>query len=1227
MRRFALVVALLWAPHAAAAEPESRWTAANPDALIDRSLRAAERLGPDAIARVLLIAAADDEATAGKAIAALDRLGDVASSPIAGDARWLARALTAEPVASWPGIDALPVEEEDGTAVVRTWLVLGPFADTGGGLERREGPETPEHRFVGADYSWGAYDVRPRRSLVASAGARGLPLDLYVHPREESCTYLSAVVEVPMTRNATVHLHLAAAGSFRLQWDGHHLASDDTVHAETWVDRAHLEIAAAPGDHLLTVKSCTGARPDDGRVRVRFASGNGMDLAVRTSSDPSRLDAVRERLPATPPAFERLPTPLETASGGEPLVAAVTRVLAGADDLRAARAPGFLDSVTGDPQITPDALALAGWVSPSDANKSGWLALALERARAATDADTAAFAQRALVELRMRGGLVDLADATADQAPLAEQRDASARALRARVRESLGGSGLSSAALASLEDIARAEGERTPLAVWRWIARLSVDDRPDRRLEALKKLAAARLGQRGADFVGAHAMLGPDVLERVALDSLLQQARVDGVLALADMLLGAGRYESARQAYLLATHLGPNRPEGFEGLARALRAQTPAAPQSPAVMDALGRAAELLPADARLAAELGFRRGDAEPPLGDDARWLVAPDVFLARARQQAAGSEVFARILHWKKVLRLHPDQRVSEVLHYAREIGVEPRTDDERYESIPSSYGGELLLARVHKKDGTVVPPAEQDAYGPMVRWPKLERGDVVEIAVRSFTAGPVGRRGDVPFYFYEPVGGTDVNPTLFYEMVVIAPKTMPLAFDVVGGAPDERRTEDRGADTESHLIWHAPPSVPAEPYAPALTELVPVVVGSLYPSWDAFLGWYRGAVTGFTVPDEQVKRLAEELTSGKAGREDKVKALFEFVADDIRYVNFTSGEWWLPNRPQELLARRQGDCDDKAMLLISLLGAVGIDAEEVLVQTRYTAQRRLLGAAGAAIPLFDHGIIYLPGENGAPGRFLDATSPQSRLGALPAMDSGAVALRLDGSRVEETPTSAAADHGVDGRWTIELDAQGAGTLVARERHSGDLGFRLRSNLIEADARAQWVEQNLVAGYFPSITVDPRIDYEADLAGGAASVGYRATSRSIARREGADLVVGIAPALPLTAQLAPLPERTLPVELPPHVAPQARRMTIEIVAPPTHLFAEPPPDGEAVEPGLGRAVVKLSISADRRRATMEREVALEAWRIPLADYPRWRRWLQRVDGLLLRSLRLVPR
>jgi hypothetical protein len=421
--------------------------------------------------------------------------------------------------------------------------------------------------------------------------------------------------------------------------------------------------------------------------------------------------------------------------------------------------------------------------------------------------------------------------------------------------------------------------------------------------------------------------------------------------------------------------------------------------------------------------------------------------------------------------------------------------------------------------------------------------------------------------------------------------------------------------------------------------------VVVGSSYPTWEAFLDWYRGAVEGFTEPDEQIRRVAAELTQPRAGRaltrDEKIAALFTFVADDIRYVNFVSGEWWLPNRPQQLLARRQGDCDDKAMLLISLLRAVGIEAGEALVQTRYTAQPSVLESTNVAVPLFDHGIVYLPTAEGKPGRFLDATSPQSRVGPLPAMDSGAMVLLLDRpkpgggaserAKVIPTPPASAAEHGIDARWTLTVSSTGEGDLVAKERHVGDAALLLRTQLGQADARAQWIEQELLSGWFSALEMKPEVAFRGELPQGAAEVEYRAHSRALARRDGDDLVLVVAPRMPITAELAPLIERKLPVLLPPALAPRHHSIELRIEAPLSHRFAELPPD--SVEDGKGFGLAKLSFTRSfggrggAEVVTVRREVSFERARIAVADYPEWRRWLQRIDRLMQRGVRLRPR
>jgi transglutaminase-like putative cysteine protease len=690
----------------------------------------------------------------------------------------------------------------------------------------------------------------------------------------------------------------------------------------------------------------------------------------------------------------------------------------------------------------------------------------------------------------------------------------------------------------------------------------------------------------------------------------------------------AGLLAEALQLFRTLSGLCPNRASAWQGLARLLYQTRPI--DEPAAGRALSRAQELEPTDAALRAALALRAGPAVAPSGSDVALLAEPATFLARRQPGPLVGQVYERTLHAMKVVVMHPDRRVSELTHFAREVVVEPRGQQELAESFWSS---DILRARIHRPDGSVAFPREQVARGGSTRllWPELHSGDVVEVAYRTWTRGPVGGRGDAPYYFWVEAGALVTRPLLHTEVIVISPQEHPLAVDVVNGKAEREHSEVVDGNLRLHLIWERPPNVPEEPLAPVLSEVVPVVLGSSFGDWSDFRRWYQGAVAGFTEPDAQIQKLAAELTAGKTRREDKLRALFNYVADTIRYVNYVSAEAWLPNRPQQLLARKQGDCDDKAILLITLLRAIGIQATEVLVQTRHTSRPALLSSKKVALPLFDHGIAYLPGageKDAGGGIWLDATGPESRLGPLPAMDARAAAFFIDlgPAEVQPSPVGSAADNGVSASWTIHVAADSSGELEADEQYGGSQAYHLRGRLAQKDTRQQGVEE-LLARYFPTVQVKPGIDFEPELAAGTARLRYHARLEGMARRETHDLLVPLASTGTLAAAYAPLLTRTLPVVLPSMLAPSHSVQTIRITAPagfrPGVLPTGGTEDGGAF--GVGSMEIRTD-PADPRSVLVTRTLTIEQSTIPAAQYVAWRSWLQRVDGISRRSIRFVP-
>lgn len=1225
-------------PAPRAARAPARWVAATPDEMLDVATARA-RSGVDDADRAAGLATAYALAPRASAGRARELLASLASlgGEVGWSASWLAAALDPSPSPRAPGL-------------VRAISVLGPFHDEGGGLARREGPEAAGQRFGDPDasYAWGAYEVRWRALPEAVVSPRGVPLALVVQPRAESCSYLASVLDVP-TRMPVV-VRVAAAGAVRLGWDAGELARDADVHEGALFDRVAARVDASAGPHLVWLKVCSGTRPDDGHVRLTLSDATGKPLELRASP----LTAAFAPRASTDRAT-RLATLLASASsprGEHPstsaaLDAAAVRALGLADDLRSPRAPGWLDRVASDATASADALAMAGFVTPFGAERSSRLDAALARALAGGDRATASFCQRRLAVGRVNAGLADWALASIGHAPLADEHDAEADLVRAMARAALGSEGAKREALGALEAVAAKQGPRASLALTDELADLASGFDAARELEALERGRALAPERVDARLARATARRDLGALEKLVGEAIEggAAARDEDAIGVAEAALEAGLWPVAAKAFEATSRLAPNAAPAFGDLAEALRAVGDHAGAD----RALARLRALDPGDVAARAEQAWRertlrerdaarsgegaRSGARPRPRDEAS-LVAPEVFLARrAAHPAVRGEIVDRQLHWLRAVSMQDDRRVSQLIHYAREIVIEPRTKDELYEPIPLEGGDqfEIVRARVLRAAGGIAFAEEEhvDSGRPVVRWPDLATGDVVEVAVRTYTSEPVGRRGDPPWYFMDVAGGLATHPVLYNEVVVDSPLERPIALDVLHGKADRATESVENGRRVTRLVWDAPTNVADEPLAPKPTETVPTVVGSTFGSWDEFRTWYQAAVEGFTEPDEEVRRLAAELTRGKRGRDEKVRALFEYVADDIRYVNYVSGEWWLPNRPQELLARRQGDCDDKALLLITLLRAVGLRATEVLVQTRMTGQPALLGSKRAAVPLFDHGIAYLPGERGAPGLWLDATSPESRLGPLPSMDARAVALfATEGpAEVRETPRSAPVDHGVDAAWRIALEPDGAGRLEADETHVGDHAFFLRGALREKDARAAWVEQNLLGGQFPSVALGDAITFEPDLARGAARVRYSARSDAMARREGVDLVVPISPAQTLASRLAPLVRRTLPVVLPSSLAPSHQTRVVRIVAPAGFRVAELPPGGEEDGGPFGRAT--LSIARDPRDGAavrVERSVVFDMSPVPVEQYAAWRAWLERVDALVHRSIRFTP-
>ena len=413
----------------------------------------------------------------------------------------------------------------------------------------------------------------------------------------------------------------------------------------------------------------------------------------------------------------------------------------------------------------------------------------------------------------------------------------------------------------------------------------------------------------------------------------------------------AGRARRRARALRTARELAPNRAAVWAGLAEELGADREggATPQAVggarARARARARATRATARSSRCAAGVAQARRPAERPRRREVpRPVRSRSSRDARASRRAARPTSADRQLHWLRAVVMHPDRRVSQLIHYAREIVIAPRTEEELFEDIPAEGDlTEILRARVHRKDGGVAFPSRSRtrARG------RASAGRSSSRATSSRSRSARGRRApSAAAATRRSTSSTtrarpSTHPLLYNEVVVESPPAVARSTSTCSTASADRRgrRRTRTAATSTRLVWDKPPIVADEPLAPALTRdrADRSSARRSRPGTTSARGTRRPCRASPS-PTTQVRALAAELTKGKTTRDEKLQRDLRLRRrrHPLRELR-RAASGGCPNRPQQLLARREGDCDDKAMLLITLLKAVGIEAQEVMVQTR--------------------------------------------------------------------------------------------------------------------------------------------------------------------------------------------------------------------------------------------------------------------------------------------------
>ena len=84
-----------------------------------------------------------------------------------------------------------------------------------------------------------------------------------------------------------------------------------------------------------------------------------------------------------------------------------------------------------------------------------------------------------------------------------------------------------------------------------------------------------------------------------------------------------------------------------------------------------------------------------------------------------------------------------------------------------------------------------------------------------------------------------------------------------------------------------------------------------------------YYQGFVTNLNKKEcVDLKNITEDITKDKTSEEEKIKSIFYWVKDNIKYIAFENGyEGFIPRDANLVFERKFGDCKDMANIIVSM------------------------------------------------------------------------------------------------------------------------------------------------------------------------------------------------------------------------------------------------------------------------------------------------------------------
>ena len=231
---------------------------------------------------------------------------------------------------------------------------------------------------------------------------------------------------------------------------------------------------------------------------------------------------------------------------------------------------------------------------------------------------------------------------------------------------------------------------------------------------------------------------------------------------------------------------------------------------------------------------------------------------------------------------------------------------------------------------------------------------------------------------------------EPTLETRFALQVPETWHIQWEIANDPKPKAPLISHTENGTAIYIWNygETPALTLEEGMPHINDIVPRLRYSSIQDWDSVYTWYRDLAKGRYTADTNIEAKVQHITEGLTTEEAKIRAIYHFVATNIRYVGIELGQSaYQPSPAHEVFQMQYGDCKDKTTLLISMLDVAGIKAYPVLISV---APHERVDTTLPLLSQFNHIIAAIPTRADA-FAWVDPTASTCSYGYLPYVAQG--------------------------------------------------------------------------------------------------------------------------------------------------------------------------------------------------------------------------------------------